>query len=162
MLIIDIKLNGGLEVNPDTWYDIMYDYNNLLNDFDRRLLKTIAKCDVINTDTLQSEILGIVNPNIIGSGCKAVLYMKYGYSLGDPRINMNQLSLSLIPFIHEIAREKDIELFGETYLRYFMHGQYNDPIKIKNTGKIYKSESEYVSAFTSVFGDLISKLDLRW
>ena len=48
--------DSGLDFNPDSWFRSWFDRKNLLTDFTKRMLKEVAKCEVLGENLIVSDI----------------------------------------------------------------------------------------------------------
>ena len=142
---------SNLDFNPDSWFRSWFDRKYLLTDFTKRMLKSVAKCDMIGENLIISEILGPIDPERMGTGCKMVLFLAYEANkqrFGRPGIHW--CGDNLIPFIREVGRMHDIvefdcdrpiPLFDKKY------GEYNDKVLLANTGKYCDNGWDFLDEF---------------
>ena len=143
--------DSGLDFNPDSWFRSWFDRKNLLIDFTKRMLKEVAKCEVLGENLIVSDILGPIDPERMGTGCKMVLYLVYETNKGRfGRPGIHWCGDNLIPFIREAGRmldlvefdcDRPIPLFDEKY------GVYNDSVLIANTGVYCNNDWDFLTEF---------------
>lgn len=142
MINVDIKSNEA-GVNPDAWFENVFDDSLLLTDFSRRVLKDVAKCKVVSENLVISDVLGPISPSMIGSGVKAVLYLMYG---GSKFLNSYWMGDNLIPFIQEVSKYKDVNLRLGSLMPLCDDSDYSVEVKIVQTGEIYKRNLDLYNA----------------
>lgn len=152
MLIIDVN-GDSREMNPDGWFKNVFDENLLMEEFPKRMIKEISKCEVISPYLVISDILGGVSSEWIGSGCKAVLAMKYA----DPEdgvVNLKWCGDNLVPYIREVVEDKDVVVHCSRLFPIFSkdYGEYSKGVMVKNSGKICYSALELYDEIDKFLG----------
>ena len=71
----------------------------------REIIKGIDKTDVIKGPVLESPVLGIMSPDKLSSGCKAVILLAM---VPDINIYATRCGNNCAPYIEEVARDKDV------------------------------------------------------
>lgn len=144
MLIINVNGNRDLEMDPDGWFENVFDETLLMEDFSKRMLREVAQCEVISPNLVISDVLGAVPPEWIGSGCKAVLVMKYSNPGEDGIVNLHWCGNNLIPYIREVVDSKDVEVNSNILFPIFSkgYGEYRGKVMVKNSGKVFSSGIE--------------------
>lgn len=139
MLIIDVG-NSKRELSPKSWFKHVFDWDILLeDDFIKRMVKEVSKCDIIGPNLVVSEVLGPVSPEWIGDGCKAVIAMKYA----DPEeygiVDLCWVGDNLIPYIREVCKDKDVEVTCDRLFPYLSerYGKFDGCAMVKNSGKVF-------------------------
>ena len=112
------------------------------NDFVKKFLKAIDRCEVLFEEALKDEAGHGISTEMMSTGCKTLcsIYYNtediifYGSAMGD----------NCIPFLMEIARHKDVNIFLEHFMdidsKYFEEGLiYKDGVLL--------SEWDYEDAF---------------
>ena len=143
MLIVNYCINN-IGVSPDDWFKNVCDWGVIKEEFPRRMLKDISKCEVIDRNVLVSEILGGISPECVGSGCKAVLYMLYGKNEFGP-IDLSWCGDNIMPYVREVGKMVDVEVTSERFLKYIDESK-GEEVMLKNNGKIYKTNKELFDA----------------
>lgn len=139
MLIVEI-IRKPYEINPKAWFKYVADSNIIMGDFEKRMIREVGKCEVIGPNLVISEILGAIPPSDMGGGLLAVLAMKYADYKEDGRVDLSQVGENMIPYIREVASEKDIHVTTSIYYPYASKGS---PILVENTGKVCYSNLEF-------------------
>lgn len=154
MLTVNVCLNT-VSVNPDHWFNRVFDTKNLLTDFSKDMLLNVSQCEVISEYLVISKVLGAVPPEHIGTGVKAVLYMMYGENEFGP-MDTHWLGNNLVKYIMDIGRVKDLEITTDRFLPLFIDGNYQkgDKVRLKNNGKIYEDSSSFADACVEFMGGL--------
>lgn len=110
--------NEILEV--DLTFDLCVKNEWLNTEFAKRVVKGIDNTEHIKDGYLESPFWGAMSPQKLSTGCKNVLLMKfysilsvfYGTKCGD----------NCVPYILEVAKEKDIELHLQHCMRFPDYG----------------------------------------
>lgn len=130
-------------VHPDDWFKNVFDESLMLEPFAKKIIKEISKCDVVSENLVISEILGAIAPEMIGTGCKALLMMRYAEE--ESRImNIHWVGENVYPYIQEALQGKDFTIIaGYAFDYYTDEGIHkDDPILILNNNKYVYSNVE--------------------
>lgn len=139
MLIVEI-VRKPYEINPKAWFKYVADSNIIMGDFEKRMIREVGKCEVIGPNLVISEILGAIPPSDMGGGLLAVLAMKYADYKEDGRVDLSQVGENMIPYIREVASEKEIHVTTSIYYPYLKDG---GELLVENTGKVCKRNRDF-------------------
>lgn len=103
------ELPKEFESYVSQYFDEVYEPEWFLDDFVRKVIKTIDKSEVIGTGisiNIYNDVLGNFPPQNLSSGCKGLILLYQD----DVKINGDRLGDNCIPFLLEIAEQKDITI----------------------------------------------------
>lgn len=99
-----------------------------------------GRCRVIGPNLIILDYIGAIPPSDMGGGLLAVLAMKYADYKEDGRVDLSQVGENMIPYIREVASEKDIHVTTSIYYPYV---NVNSPVFVENTKRLCKTNLEF-------------------
>ena len=145
MLNIFFGENEDSVYNTDVYFDNSYESSWLVDDFAKRVIKTIDKSKVIGANAIDSPFLGVISPEKLSGGTKTLLLIK---NCKDEIFNASTCGDNCAPFILELAENDDITINLE-HLMGFGKGDFiihvlNDDTIAHNMTELMKSAFKYV------------------
>lgn len=146
--MLRIRFKVGLFDNEisdvDKVFDACVQKEWLNTDFAKKVIKDIDNTVHVKDMYLESPFYGAMPPQYLSTGCKNVLLMKfypkqmifYGTKCGD----------NCVPYILEIAKEKDIDLHL-MHMMYFPEKDQGFEAYVVETDKMIYSYSEFVMEY---------------
>lgn len=129
-------------VNPDPYFNGMFDMHKIDTDFGRRVVKEcsgVAK--VHNYVTLELSNGEFISPEKLSSGAKNVLLMK---EFPDIICDVLWCGENCEPFISEIAEERDLTVYTTRPFHPDLNYLFKDGIYFINSGNIVRNNLEYI------------------
>ena len=124
--------------NTSVFFDNTYQDSWFQDDFTKRVIKDIAKGEILGPNCVTTKILGPIPPTKIAGGTKTILLMKFD---NDHIFNASTCGDNCAKRILKIAKDKDLTI----NLRHIMNfGKKDFSAKILNSGKIITTQKEYV------------------
>lgn len=125
---------GGMEneiSRPDMYFEGVFDKQNLLTDFSRRVIKEIDNSEVFDRNVVISPILGGISPTRLSTGVKGILLYKYY----DMVINLTHFGDNCLSLLQEISLEKDITMAVSRFPNFFISGREDVPVTVINDNR---------------------------
>ena len=145
MLNIYFGDNDDVVYNTDVYFDNAYESSWLIDDFAKRVIKTIDKSDVKGPNAIDSPYLGVISPEKLSGGTKTLLLIK---NCKDEIFNASTCGDNCAPFILEIAKKEDVTINLE-HLMSFGKDEFeicilNDNTVAHNMNELMRSAFKYI------------------
>ena len=145
MLNIYFGDNEDSIYNTDVYFDNSYESSWLIDDFAKRVIKTIDKSEVIGANAIDSPFLGVISPEKLSGGTKTLLLIK---NMPDKVFNASTCGDNCAGFILKLAKENDITInlrhlmdFGN---RHFKARVLNDDTIVSDMDELLMEAYKYV------------------
>lgn len=142
MLNIHIQMTDPMLITkPGLFFNRNKKEEWFYNENVKRIIKNIDLTDVIEGEVLRSPVFGVMSPDRLSQGCKAVILLECydGVDIYATRCGDN-----CVPDILEIGKRKDITITLNHCMRFPTSGF---EAKIIETGKIIHSHDEFVQQY---------------
>lgn len=96
-------------LSVDRYFDNWFDETYLDDDYAKRIVSEVDKCEVISPYNIISPVLGSISYTLLSGGCKALLMLKY---MDDVKIDFSYLGGNCYQLLVDIAKEKDICIYS--------------------------------------------------
>ena len=137
-------LNIRFGKNPDAVYDTNTYFNNTYKDnwitkpLSKEIIKSVDSSEVIDENTIESPIFGLMSPKRLSGGAKTLLLIANDK---NKIFNASTCGNNCAEWILKIAEDRKVEI-NLYHLMDFGKGEFK--IKVLNTGKIVKNMTELV------------------
>lgn len=125
------------EAKSPSIFDKIYKPSWIESDFARIAIVEVDKCKVINGDTIESSVLGIIPPTKLSGACKTLLIIRFS----DTIVSLDTLSADCFRYLREVCNTKDVITCASNYYRLLFDSRFNN-IRILNTNKIITNSTE--------------------
>ena len=126
------------------YFDSVYEPEWTVTDFAKRAIKEIDKSEVIAPRVIDSPFLGTIPPDMLSTGVKQLMLMESYTELANDYFNGDQLGDNVLPFVFELAKNRDIYLATNHYYRNIRSV---DEFIIDNNGKTYRGQDGWAEAY---------------
>lgn len=129
--------------SPDTYFKYNYEIEWFEDDFVKKMVLDVDNSCVESGNAINSPVLGIIAPERLSGGLKALIIM---YKEPELVVNASACGDNCAKWILEIGKHQDITI----RLGYEMEFKEPFEICIKNSGKIIHSYAEFLMEFLEV------------
>lgn len=137
MLYVQVSEPDNLIKNVESWFRYNKEKDWFNNDFVKKAILQIDKTVAVKDEYLESPVFGGCSPDVLSTGCKAVILM---YVQDNP-VYATKCGDNCSPLILEIAEQKDILIC----LHHCLTGFNRDfDAKFVETGVVTHTEKEYI------------------
>lgn len=140
--------------SASVYFDINYKPEWLDNELNQKMIEDVDKSEVIARNIIESSVLGIIPPQWLSGGVKALICMN-----SDDRgyiFNLSNCGNNCAKWVREIAETKDLLVTTHHYM------SFNDvedfKIEMINTGKIVNTKEEYLDEFIKIKSKIMSEM----
>ena len=138
----DIK-NSNYVFSPDTYFKYNYEDEWLEDELVKEMIQDVDGSTVVSAHSINSPVLGIIAPERLSGGVKALIIM---YKEPDLIVNASACGDNCAKWILEIGKKQDITI----RLGYEMEFKEPFAICIKNSGHIIYNYTEFLKEFQEV------------
>lgn len=124
--------------NTSMYFDNVYKDKWIVDDFAKEVIKDVDKSQVLDTNLIQSKVLGKIPPTKLSGGTKTLILM---YNMPRTIFNASNCGDNCAKWILEIAKKKNIVI----NLRHFMDfgkKDFDTNVVVVNNKKIVKNQKE--------------------
>lgn len=138
-------------ISTREYFNHKLSHDCLTTDFAKDIIRKIDNSEVLSNRAIDSPVLGIVPPDSISGGAKALLIAMFKEDDGK-YLMLEQMGENCYPFLYDIAKRKDILLYTEMIPVF----DYSDGLEvcIENLGIIIRSGEEILDAYDACEYDL--------
>lgn len=135
--------NVNYVFSPDTYFKYNYEEEWFEDDFVKMMVQDVDGSTVISAHSIDSPVLGIIAPERLSGGVKALIIM---YKEPDLIVNASACGDNCAKWILEIGKKQDITV----RLGYEMEFEEPFDICIKNSGKVIHNYEDFLKEFQEV------------
>lgn len=135
--------NTNYVFSPDTYFKYNYEDEWFEDDFVKMMVQDVDGSTVISAHSIDSPVLGIIAPERLSGGVKALIIM---YKEPDLIVNASACGDNCAKWILEIGKKQDITV----RLGYEMEFEEPFDICIKNSGKVIHNYEDFLKEFQEV------------
>ncbi len=135
--------NVNYVFSPDTYFKYNYEDEWFEDDFVKMMVQDVDGSTVISAHSIDSPVLGIIAPERLSGGVKALIIM---YKEPDLIVNASACGDNCAKWILEIGKKQDITV----RLGYEMEFEEPFDICIKNSGKVIHNYEDFLKEFQEV------------
>ena len=135
--------NENYVFSPDTYFKYNYEDEWFEDDFVKMMVQDVDGSTVISAHSIDSPVLGIIAPERLSGGVKALIIM---YKEPDLIVNASACGDNCAKWILEIGKKQDITV----RLGYEMEFEEPFDICIKNSGKVIHNYEDFLKEFQEV------------
>lgn len=135
--------NVNYVFSPDTYFKYNYEDEWFEDDFVKMMVQDVDGSTVISAHSIDSPVLGIIAPERLSGGVKALIIM---YKEPDLIVNASACGDNCAKWILEIGKKQDIMV----RLGYEMEFEEPFDICIKNSGKVIHNYEDFLKEFQEV------------
>lgn len=135
---------GDLEneiYNPEAYFINQYEDEWITADISRAMIRDIDDSVVIDSRVIDSPVLGAITPRELSGGVKTLILMAFEDT--DKIFNGSACGNNCAKWILKIAQSKELTITLHNIMDFGI-GEFENGIKILNSGKIVKNSREYV------------------
>lgn len=129
--------------SPDTYFKYNYEDEWFDDELVKKMVQDVDHSTVISAHSIESPVLGIIAPERLSGGVKALIIM---YKEPALIVNASSCGNNCAKWILEIGRRQDFTV----RLGYEMEFEEPFDIRIKNSGNIIHSYEEFLKEFLEV------------
>ena len=135
--------NVNYVFSPDTYFKYNYEDEWFEDDFVKMMVQDVDGSTVISAHSIDSPVLGIIAPERLSGGVKALIIM---YKEPDLIVNASACGDNCAKWILEIGKKQDITV------RLGSEMEFEEPfdICIKNSGKVIHNYEDFLKEFQEV------------
>lgn len=142
-------IGKGAVNRPDSYFNTEFNTDLTGTDFSKRLIyECSAKSTVIAPGVFRHPIRGNYSSDKLPTGVKNILIAKYDK---DAVINLLYCGDNCIPFLAEIANERDVTVSTSRYVNFFypilQKGKFKDGVHAMNTDEIIKDPIVWIEYY---------------
>lgn len=135
--------NANYVFSPDTYFKYNYEDEWFEDDFVKMMVQDVDGSTVVSAHSIDSPVLGIIAPERLSGGVKALIIM---YKEPDLIVNASACGDNCAKWILEIGKKQDITV----RLGYEMEFEEPFDICIKNSGKEIHNYEDFLKEFQEV------------
>lgn len=135
--------NVNYVFSPDTYFKYNYEDEWFEDDFVKMMVQDVDGSTVISAHSIDSPVLGIIAPERLSGGVKALIIM---YKEPDLIVNASACGDNCAKWMLEIGKKQDITV----RLGYEMEFEEPFDICIKNSGKVIHNYEDFLKEFQEV------------
>ena len=129
--------------SPRQLFKARFDTELLMTDWSRYVVRTIDKSEVFDRNVIISPVLGGIPPDMLSTGCKVLLMMKY---MGDYVFRASNMGENCWPLLKDICDERDILVTMMSLTGIFKGGGFTEAV-IENSGVVCHSALDFCKRF---------------
>jgi hypothetical protein len=135
--------NANYVFSPDTYFKYNYEDEWFEDEFVKEMILDVDNSEVISANSINSPVLGIIAPERLSGGVKALIIM---YKEPDLIVNASACGDNCAKWILAIGKKQDITI----RLGYEM--EFDEPfdIRIQNSGNIIHHYADFLKEFQEV------------
>ena len=118
-----------------TWIE----YDVLMEDFPKKVIKEIDKSDVVGSQLIISPVLGPISPDRISGGSKALIILY----CTDCMMDIDSMGENCYPYLVELADKKDITISMDHIVNLYKYG-FKGKIHVLNDDSIVNDGRDLV------------------
>lgn len=131
---IDEALYSG-----DFYFDYILDPLFINKDFSKRVIKAIDKGDVKGENCIVTEALGAIPPDMLSGGSKSLIILMYS----DQIMNLSCMGDNCLPFLADIAQEKDITVCTDLFREIYENSKLGDVLVLNSNTVVHDVQGLY-------------------
>ena len=135
--------NTNYVFSPDTWFKYNYEEEWFEDELVKEMVRDVDDSTVISAYSIDSPVLGIIAPERLSGGVKALIIM---YKEPTLIVNASACGNNCAKWILEIGKRQDITV----RLGYEMEFEEPFDISVKNSGNVIHSYEEFLKEFQEV------------
>lgn len=135
--------NTNYVFSPDTWFKYNYEEEWFEDELVKEMVRDVDDSTVISAYSIDSPVLGIIAPERLSGGVKALIIM---YKEPTLIVNASACGNNCAKWILEIGKRQDITV----RLEYEMEFEEPFEISVKNSGNVIHSYEEFLKEFQEV------------
>lgn len=135
--------NPNYVFSPDTYFKYNYEDEWFDDELVKEMVRDVDGSTVISSHSIDSPVLGIIAPERLSGGVKALIIM---YKEPDLIVNASSCGNNCAKWILEIGKKQDITV----RLGYEMEFKEPFDIQIKNSGNIVHNYADFLMEFQEV------------
>ena len=135
--------NTNYVFSPDTWFKYNYEEAWFEDELVKEMVRDVDDSTVISAYSIDSPVLGIIAPERLSGGVKALIIM---YKEPTLIVNASACGNNCAKWILEIGKRQDITV----RLGYEMEFEEPFEISVKNSGNVIHSYEEFLKEFQEV------------
>lgn len=135
------------------YFDVHYKPEWLDNELNKEIIRNVDKSEVIARNIIESPVLGTIPPQWLSGGTKALICMnsdENGYVF-----NLSNCGDNCAKWVFEISKRKDLTVTTHHSMNF--KDAENFEVFMLNTGKLIKSNEEYLMEYARIVSDLVEK-----
>ena len=121
------------------YFDVVYENEWLTSDFAKAIIKDIDKSEVIDSNCIESPVLGQITPLMLAGGTKTLLLM---YNEPENIFNASTCGDNCAKWILHIAKEKDITINLRHLMIFDKTKDFDIEVEVLNNNQIVKNMKE--------------------
>lgn len=135
--------NRNYVFSPDTYFKYNYEEEWFEDELVKKMVLDVDSSSVISAHAIDSPVLGVIAPERLSGGVKALIIM---YKEPSLIVNASSCGNNCVKWILEIGKIQDITI----RLGYEMEFEEPFEICIKNSGKVVHSYVDFLKEFQEV------------
>ena len=135
--------NTNYVFSPDPWFKYNYEEEWFEDELVKEMVRDVDDSTVISAYSIDSPVLGIIAPERLSGGVKALIIM---YKEPTLIVNASACGNNCAKWILEIGKRQDITV----RLGYEMEFEEPFDISVKNSGNVIHSYEEFLKEFQEV------------
>lgn len=140
--------------SASVYFDFNFESEWLDDELNRKMIEDVDKSKVIAGNVIESSVLGIIPPQWLSGGVKALICMNSDTS--GLIFNLSNCGDNCAKWVREIAETKDLLVTTHHYMSFKDAGDFK--IEMVNTGKIVNTNEEYLDEFIEIKSEIMSKM----
>ena len=101
-----VDLDSPYESKPSLYFDVNFEEEWLEDGMVREFIRVVDKTEVLSSHALKSEVLGVIPPAFLSTGCKSLILLLKT----DIKLNGDRLGDNCLPFLFKIGELKDVDV----------------------------------------------------
>ena len=119
------------------------------NELNRKMIKDVDKSEVIAGNMIESSVLGMIPPQWLSGGVKALICMNSDTS--GLIFNLSNCGDNCAKWVYEISKYKDLLVTTHHYMSFKDVKGFK--AEMMNTGKIVNSNEEYLRELSKIISE---------
>lgn len=140
--------------SASVYFDFNFELDWLENELNREMIKDVDKSEVIAGNVIKSSVLGIIPPQWLSGGVKALICMNSDTS--GLIFNLSNCGDNCAKWVREIAKTKDLLVTTHHYMSFKDVEDFK--IEMTNTGRIVNTMEEYLDEFIKIKSKIMSEM----
>lgn len=121
------------------YFDVVYENEWLTSDFAKAIIKDIDKSEVVDSNCIESPVLGQITPLMLAGGTKTLLLM---YNEPENIFNASTCGDNCAKWILHIAKEKDITINLRHLMIFDKTKDFDIEVEVLNNNQIVRNMKE--------------------